>query len=86
MPLRLEAFKRSVAAMHFSRKPAWGMLVAGVVIYLMPALAGALLAGLGAAALFVGKDTYRKRTRQAAGLLSSFGLRRPGPNDSARTE
>lgn len=52
----------------------------------MPALAGALLAGLGAAALFVGEDTYRKRTRQAAGLLSSFGLRRPGPDDSAWTE
>lgn len=69
--------------MDFSRKPAWGMLVAGVVIYLMPALAGALLAGLGAAALFVGEGTYRKRKRQAASWLSFLGLRRPGPNDPA---
>jgi Flp pilus assembly protein TadB len=69
--------------MPFSRKPAWALLVAGLVIYLMPALAGALLAGLGVAALFVSEETYRKRKRQAASLLSFFGLHRPGPDERA---
>lgn len=59
------------------------MVAAGTVVYLVPDLLGAVFVGLGAAALFVGEDTYYRRKREALSLLAKIGLRGKRPGDDS---